>query len=120
LVARSHDLTVVGWIARYDDGSVYSSKQTSFKDLPDDGVLVITVYYAGGNAEGNHRRNTMHNSDVYFSDGDQLFGHNNDPIEETEARYPGRTLHFKRGRWTTAQAMKEALDAAILDHSLKA
>lgn len=37
---------VIGWLAWADDGRVYRSETDGFGDLPDDGVLLVKLFYA--------------------------------------------------------------------------
>lgn len=103
-------MKVVGWRAWYTDGSKYNSKDTKWKDLPDDGVVVIVLYF------DNKTRRIMDGSDWYFrakhESGDFIYGENNDSPEENKKRY-GEDISLKRGKWTAEKIMyglqKEAM-----------
>ena len=103
-------MKVVGWRAWYTDGSKYDSATTRWNDLPDDGVVVIVLYF------DNKTRRIMDGSDWYFrakhESGDFVYGENNDPSEENKKRY-GEDISLKRGQWTTEKVMygfqKEAM-----------
>lgn len=109
---------MVGWKLRYDDDSVVTSRTTSWADAPDDGILHLMIFYKGIDHQGRNRRLSIHGDSSYFSDGDQFFGSNNDSEAETIARYPRRTLIFKRGRWTTTVEMDRTRQAAMADYDL--
>ena len=105
-------MKVIGWRAWYADDSKYNSKDTKWNDLPDDGVIVIVLYF------DNKTRRIMDGSDWYFrarhKSGDFIYGENNDSPEENKKRY-GENISLKRAKWTTEKIMyasqKEAMDA---------
>ena len=52
-----------------------------------------------------------------FSDGDQLFGANDDSLRENLKRYPGlRSEDFKRGRWTPGEVYDRVLQVVLSDY----
>lgn len=79
---------VVGWRVWYADGSVFSSTDTEWRDLPDDGVQVVVLYYRGIAPDGHPLRRIIMGADQYWSDGESYDGVN-DPPEKIVARYPG-------------------------------
>jgi len=105
-------MKVIGWQAWYADGSKYDSATTKWTDLPDDGVLIIMLYF------DNKTRRIMDGSDWYFrakhESGEFIYGENNDPPEENRKRY-GKSVLLKRAKWTTEKIMydlqKEAMGA---------
>ena len=73
------------------------------------------VYYDDHVGERN-RRVGMSGAEWYFSDGDQMFGYSNDPIEELKKRYPEAV--FKRGKWTSLQDYVSITEACWADWEL--
>ena len=105
------DTPVAGWRVYYTDGREYDSTETSWADLPDDGVLLLRLYYDRHTDGGVRYTKSLSGDDHYFHvPGTALFGCNNDPIDEIEARYPGAIV--KRGMWTTQDDMWRVKDAA--------
>lgn len=105
-------MKVIGWRTWYADGKKYNSKDMRWNDLPDDGVLVIMLYF------DNKTRRIMDGSSWYFrvkdKSGGFIYGENDDSPEENRKRY-GESISLKRGKWTTEKIMqdfqKEAMDA---------
>ena len=103
-------MKVIGWRAWYADGSKYDSASTRWEGLPDDGVIVVMLYF------DNKTRRIMDGSDWYFrakhESGDFIYGENNDSPEENQKRY-GESISLKRGKYTTEKIMyasqKEAM-----------
>lgn len=95
-------MNVEGWRAYYTDGRAFDSATHDWVDLPDDGLLVLVIYYDRWSGDGTvQQRMTLDGDDHYFHvPGTELFGCNNDPIEEIERRFPGAVV--KRGKWTEA------------------
>lgn len=85
------------WRAFYDDDRVFNSEDTEWKDLPYDGVQLVTVYLPQGERH-------ISGQDYYFKAGD-VIGGNSDPPSTTRKRYPG--VSIKRGRWTSDERMAE-------------
>jgi len=110
-------MKVIGWRAWYADGSKYDSKTTKWKDLPEDGVLVVVLYFDDKRPDGKLLRRINTGGDWYFKakglEG-PIYGQNNDTPEENEKRY-GESISLKRGKWsddaTMQQAEKEASEA---------
>jgi len=113
-------MKVIGWRAWYADGSKYNSKDTKWSDLPDDGVIVVMLYFDEKKPSGNPKRRIMDGSDWYFQakheSGDFIYGENNDSPEENKKRY-GEDISLKKGKWTAEKIMyasqKEAMEAKI-------
>ena len=93
-------MDVAGWRLFYTDDRSYNSADDTWANCPDDGVLVLRIYYDAFTDGGVRYTMTLTGDDHYFHVPDtDLFGCNNDPIDEIEARYPGAIV--KRGQWTT-------------------
>lgn len=103
-------MKVIGWHAWYADGSKYDSKTTKWRDLPDDGVLVIVLYFNSKRPDGKHLRRINSGVDWYFrAKGlkDFIYGQNNDTPEENKKRY-GEDILLKRGKWADDTGMQRA------------
>lgn len=104
-------MKVIGWRAWYADGSKYDSVTIEWEDLPNDGVIVVVLYF------DNKTRRIMDGSSWYFrarhESGDFIYGENDGSPEENKKRY-GESILLKRGKWTTEKIMyalqKEAMD----------
>jgi len=96
LVAKKeHDHTTVGWRAWFDNGDVYCSRDTDWKDIPDDGVQYVMDYDAELSSDGNYR-GILSGYDYYWitpESGFEVFGGHEHPGD----RYPGAII--KRGKW---------------------
>lgn len=94
-------MAIVGWRVWYTEGRVFDSRNCQWQDLPDDGVLILYLYYDEWSGDGNVRhRQKFLGDDWYFHEpGTDLFGSNNDSLEENRERYPDAI--FKRGKWTS-------------------
>ncbi len=97
-------MKVIGWHAWYADGSQYDSKDLTWCDLPDDGVVVIYLYKEGG------YRESMCGFDHYFKAGN-VYGFNNDSIKEIKKRYPGASV--KKGKWVSHEDMERIQQDAL-------
>ena len=108
---------VIGWKIFYDDESVYSSRMGSWQDAPADGVQKVLLFEETNDAQGRPTRVIHHGQDLYFSDGDQFFGSNNDELRETLDRYPVLTSEdFKRGRWTSGENYEKIRRVVVADY----
>jgi hypothetical protein len=108
---------VTGWKIFYDDESVYSSRTGSWRDAPADGVLKVLLFEDKTDSQGKPTRVIHHGQDLYFSDGDQLFGSNNDILRENLDRYPRLTSEdFKRGRWASGEILERVSKVVIADY----
>ena len=72
---------VAGWRAFYPD-EVYASTGTEWRDLPDEGVQVIVLFYEEHAAEGVRYRKLLDGDDFYYHILDtDVFGSEMDPDE---------------------------------------
>lgn len=104
-------MKVIGWRIWYADGTSISSRESSWEDAPDDGVLFVMVYRDGG------YRMTMLGNDWYFRAPDihgfgMIYGHQNgDTKAEILRRYPGAVI--KRGKWVSDEHMEKVNAEAL-------
>jgi hypothetical protein len=99
-------MTVARWRVWYVGGGTYDGE--TFNDwcsIPDDGVLTVMLWFDDGT------RRVEQGNDFYFATPDGVFGHNDDPLEINEQRYPDAS--FKRGMWTTDEEMERVAAEAI-------
>jgi hypothetical protein len=91
-----------GWRIWLTDDRQYNSREHEWAEVPDDGVLVLKLYYdAWANPDVRYTL-VLDGDDHYFHVPEtNLYGCSNDPIEEIKERYPGALV--KRGMWTTAE-----------------
>lgn len=94
---KQNELTeVIGWRAWYKGNIKYNSKEIDWADLPNDGLLVVVVYFRKGDRK---ERRIMNGCDWYFySPSDKSYFDNNESPESNRLRYPDCIL--KRGQWT--------------------
>lgn len=116
-------MRILGWAAWVDTDTgteIYSSKDTEWADLPDDGIIYIMLYKDEGDGlEENLNRYThregMSGVDHYFMaphhSGASTYGSNNDTKAEIESRYPGAIV--KRGKWVPSEVFESIRVAAI-------
>ena len=102
----------------YKGGKKWSSVSDGRWDFaPDDGVIGIMVYFEDhvppGQGKERNSRQYYSGGDIYFSDGDQLFGYNRDDMLVNEKRYPQCT--FKRGVWVSVEEYHEVNQMASDD-----
>ena len=96
-------MKVTGWKAWYRGGVAYCSNGYKWADLPDEGVIGVTIVF-----DNDHRR-FMTGSDFYWTAeilGELTFCqglHDDFP----EHRYPGAII--KKGVWTTDDEMQLVL-----------
>lgn len=94
------------WVAWYTGQREFTSKDTAWADLPDDGVLGMALFETTAKPDGNCTRRHMSGSDWYFRwegpDG-VIYGENDSAAEDNAGRYPGAV--FKRGKWGTEAEM---------------
>ena len=82
---------MVDWVAYYTNDREFESSDVEWSDLPDDGVLAISLYH-----ETDHQ--SLYEFDWYFYvPENDLFAASNDSVPEIKARYPGAIC--KRGMW---------------------
>ena len=99
--------TVVGWRIWYTNDREYSQRDTDWSELPDDGVLALALYYDSWNHDNTIRHKmVLTGDDHYFHDPESdIYGCNNDPIDEITERYDIPTEYIKRGKWTDSETM---------------
>lgn len=95
---------------------VFDSASTPWHELPEDGVILVLVFEREDDRMGRPHRRIVAGMDWYFSDGLELVGGNDDPLEENEFRYPG--CSFKRGRWVEGRHYLEVMRTASEDYKL--
>jgi len=103
-------MKVIGWRVWYADGSKCDSAATKWKDLPDDGVLIIVLYFDEKRSDGKPLRRINSGVDWYFRvKGPKgfIYGQNNDTPEENKKRY-GKDISLKRGKWADDATMQQA------------
>lgn len=96
-------MNVVAWKAWYRGGEAYCSNGTKWEDLPDEGVVGVTIVF------DDDTRRFMTGSDFYWEA--DILGvptlcqglHDDRPAE----RYPGASI--KIGVWTTDDEMRTVL-----------
>ena len=97
-------MNVVAWKAWYRGGQAFCSAGSEWADLPDEGVIGVTIVYS------DETRRFMTGSDFYWvADimGKATFCqglHDDFP----ERRYPGAII--KKGVWTTDEEMRLVLE----------
>lgn len=92
---------MAGQVLWYADGRAYSTKDTPFAEMPEDGVLVRIIYFEEKNGAGLRHRELQRGYDWYFTTPEGICGGNNDSAEEITRRYPGAVL--KRGIWAATE-----------------
>jgi len=90
-------MPVISWRAWYDGGRVFTSEDTQWEDLPEDGVQAVMLCEQG-TYKGRHLAQILMARDTYFKAGD-IYGCNDLPPDVVRQRYPGAQV--KLGRWTT-------------------
>ena len=77
----THTRPVAGWRAYYPD-EAYAADDTEWRDLPDEGVQVIVLYYEEHATEGVRYRKLLDGHDYYYHVPDSdVFGETNDRDE---------------------------------------
>ncbi len=99
-------LKVIGWSVWYED-SFYTSHDTRWGDLPDDGVQVMYLYKSDG------RRLHCSGDSSYFHVPPDVWGSNRDEPNEVRKRYPGAIV--KRGKWTSLEKL-QAIEKKAVDY----
>lgn len=97
--ANGEGLPVQAWEVYYKDGSIYTSKNHSWEDIPVDGVLGV-IWWHGLHAKGIRKKTLSTGMDYYFYKNSHLWGDTNDFEEVKEGSY-------KRGIWTTDEHYEE-------------
>jgi hypothetical protein len=114
---QDEPIAIIGWRAYYGDGTLHSSKDISWQDLPDDDLQHVNVYQSNMTEDGQYpRRYHLGGYDYYFrfdtEHGYMFAGSNNNP-EEIIHRYPDAII--KRGKWIHLQASKDISNKASRD-----
>lgn len=107
-------MKVIGWRAWYDDDQVYDSRKTDWPALPDDGLIIVMVYFDENTSVGKPYRQALQGYDWYFraiGHDDWIFGGNNDDPNETRSRY--KEASIKRGRWTDSEFYRKTVEKAF-------
>ncbi|KKM85738.1 hypothetical protein LCGC14_1286050 [marine sediment metagenome] len=100
-----HDHTIIGWKVWYTKDRFYSSRETKWKDLPEDGFLVGMVYEAQTSPQGHNYRIFYKAMDYYWSDSDiglNLFKSNDYPSVPTSL--------VKHGIWVSDEEYQATID----------
>ena len=109
-------MKVLGWKIWYGDGTIWwhgpSHNDGHWTNAPNDGIVEVTLYF-DQLTHGTRYREFLAGQDYYFSDGEQLFGCNNDNLATNRKRYPDCT--FKRGMWFANEVWEPIHDRIILD-----
>ena len=93
-------MALTGWVAFYDDGNRYSSRDSRWSDLPMYGLLVVVEFYDDGT------KHKYFNKDYYVLDDNKLFGTNDlNP-------YLAKLGTVKCGRWSADSTFQQAINAA--------
>ena len=100
------DHSVVGWRAWYVDGQVFSSAQTEWCDLPEDGVAIVLLYYRDGG------RRIMQATWYFRWEGPQGIVYGQEEIAPPDPAYYAGACVI-RGRWTSDENFKAIEDAAM-------
>lgn len=103
-------MRMAGQVVWYTDGRVYSTLDTPFAEMPEDGVLIRMIYFEERSAAGIRHREIQQGHDWYFETPTGVCGANSDPAEEIARRYPGATM--KRGMWGTTEEYARAIREA--------
>ena len=98
-------MTVAGWRVFYP-GETYASNETEWRDLPDEGVQVIVLYYQEYAAEGVRYRKLLDGHDYYWHvPGTDTFDETNDrdeipdeAIVKAGLELPDEDFHTVKGR----------------------
>lgn len=115
-------MNVVGWKAWYTNGRKFDSSQTSWSDLPDDGAILIQLYFdkRGERSRLPYRRVFL-GDDYFWHVPPDLWGscrHAEMTPEEICERYPDAMI--KRGKWTSEDEYKTIVDTAHKDRFFQA
>jgi len=113
---------VLAWKVWYADGSKHIGKtREEWEILPDDGILVIILYYDEFATDGITRyRRVLQGSDFYWlssGERDHIYGQTSN-IQETsewiEQRYPDALV--KAGRWVDDDTFKQIIEEVMADY----
>lgn len=112
---------VVGFRIWYVDGTIATgTTRADWEQLPDDGVLIVMLYYnrfdTGG--DSRYRRVLMSNDHFWHAPGtmDAIFGQSDDAPHVITAKY--EQAHVKRGKWTDDAHYKTVVAAAMANYNV--
>lgn len=97
---------VIGWLAVYAGGSVYTSEDGPWETLPEDGILGVVLCENTRTEAGAYTRQILSGNDHYFHVPPDVWGSSDDPADEIRRRYPGAWV--KRGKWVSAAEFARA------------
>lgn len=107
-------VTLLGWIAYYDNGQVFISTKTKPEALPEDGLQVLMQYERRNERV---RRNIISGYDNYFYCEDPecgwYWGGNNDSIENIFLRYKPKVII--RGKWIHPVKSEKIVNKALAE-----
>ena len=115
-------MIILGWAAWVDTPErveIYSSKETDWSALPDDGIIFIMLYKDEGDGQESNisypaYRESLAGNDFYWKaphHAGTIYGSGNDPLAEIKRRYPGASI--KRGKWVPHQFFEKIRREAI-------
>lgn len=112
---------IVGWKAWYSDGKKYGGKTLSdWKQLPDDGLLIVMLYYNRFSTDGTLRyKRIMMGNDFYWchpGNMDNIYAQGDEGETEIKKRYPQASI--KRGAWTDDAHFQMIIDQAMADENV--
>ena len=84
------DHTIIGW-RTWQDGSMFSSEDIQWQDLPDDGIVIAVIYKQVRFRDGTHRKSVYRKEKYFWSmpqAGLEIFCSNEHPKD----RYPGAII----------------------------
>ena len=93
-------MELVGWKVYYDNGKEISSQDSSWEEIPFDGILALVEFYSDG------RREVHHSRDYYILDDGKAYGTNN--IHP----YLQKMRTVKMGRWSKDGLFQDILAKA--------
>ncbi len=100
---NNDNVGMIGWRAYYDNGTIFSSLETQWGELPAFGLQVLVEFFNDGTRKIHHAR------DYYILDDGKAYGTNHiHPYLEKM-----RTVKF--GRWANDGFYRELLDKAQND-----
>ena len=106
---------IIGWKIWYSNNT-FDSTQGNWKECSDEDIQFIMVYYDKKDEQNKPYRFAVHGFDWYFYD-EQIFGGNNDTLEENKIRYPN--CYFKRGKWIDVDTFDKISKDAFDDYGEK-
>lgn len=93
----NNEQIIIGWRIWYEHNRVFESRTFQWKDLPDDGLIIVILYENKRlkSGKGHYRRICANKSYYWIVPPNSLdvFYDDENPVE----RYPGAIV--KRGKW---------------------